>query len=107
VLTITFGKPIGKARIAAVQIAVPFFQNPSQPGARANPSAGDYVAMAGVGEDAATLEYEPATHELQFIATAVDAEKKPTPHAKHALEAAAVVKVPAAHAEQVNAPPEE
>ena len=40
----------------AVQIAVPFFQNPSQPGARANPSAGDYVAMAGVGEDAATLE---------------------------------------------------
>jgi hypothetical protein len=40
----------------AVQIAVPFFQNPSQPGARANPSAGDYVAMAGVGKDAATLE---------------------------------------------------
>jgi hypothetical protein len=40
----------------AIQIAVPIFQNPSQPGARANPSAGDYVAMAGVGEDAATLE---------------------------------------------------
>ena len=40
----------------AVLIAVPAFQNPSQPGERPNPSAGDYVGMAGVGEDAATLE---------------------------------------------------
>ena len=40
----------------AVLIAVPAFQNPSQPGNRPNPSAGDYVGMAGVGEDAATLE---------------------------------------------------
>jgi hypothetical protein len=38
-----------------VQTAVPFFQNPSQPGPRPNPSSGDYVAMAGVGKDAATL----------------------------------------------------
>ena len=40
----------------AVLTAVPAFQNPSQPGVRTNPSAGDYVAMAGVGEDAAILE---------------------------------------------------
>ena len=40
----------------AVMTAVPAFQNPSQPGDRSNPSAGDYVGMAGVGEDAATLE---------------------------------------------------
>lgn len=40
----------------AVQTAVPVFRNPSQPGQRANPSSGDYVGMAGVGEDAATLE---------------------------------------------------
>ena len=40
----------------ALLTAVPLFQNPSQPGVRTNPSAGDYVAMAGVGEDAATLE---------------------------------------------------
>lgn len=40
----------------AVLTAVPVFQNPSQPGDRPNPSAGDYVGMAGVGEDAATLE---------------------------------------------------
>lgn len=40
----------------AVLTAVPAFQNPSQPGGRPNPSAGDYVGMAGVGEDAATLE---------------------------------------------------
>lgn len=39
-----------------VQTAVPFFQNPSQSGPRLNPSASDYVAMAGVGEDAATLK---------------------------------------------------
>jgi prepilin-type processing-associated H-X9-DG protein len=40
----------------AVLTAVPAFQNPSQSGVRTSPSAGDYVAMAGVGEDAATLE---------------------------------------------------
>lgn len=40
----------------AVSVALPVFQNPSQPGERPNPSAGDYVGMAGVGEDAATLE---------------------------------------------------
>jgi len=39
-----------------LQTAVPAYQNPSQPGARPNPSSGDYVAMAGVGEDAATLK---------------------------------------------------
>ena len=44
------------ANAMGVQTAVPFFQNPSQPGPRQNPSASDYVAMAGVGEDAATLE---------------------------------------------------
>ncbi len=35
------------------------FQNPSQTGLRRNPSSGDYVGIAGVGADAATL---PADH---------------------------------------------
>ena len=39
-----------------LQTAIPVYQNPSQPGARPNPSSGDYVGMAGVGEDAATLK---------------------------------------------------
>ena len=39
-----------------LQTAVSVYQNPSQPGARPNPSSGDYVGMAGVGEDAATLK---------------------------------------------------
>ena len=40
---------------AALQQAVPVFQNPSQSGNHENPSAGDYVGMAGVGKDAALL----------------------------------------------------
>jgi hypothetical protein len=39
----------------AVGIMVPMFVNPSQPDPRPNPSSSDYVAMAGVGEDAAML----------------------------------------------------
>jgi prepilin-type N-terminal cleavage/methylation domain-containing protein/prepilin-type processing-associated H-X9-DG protein len=39
-----------------LQTAVSVYQNPSQPGARPNPSSGDYVGMAGVGENAAELE---------------------------------------------------
>ncbi len=42
--------------LAGVQTLVPVFQNPAQPGARQNPSSSDYVAMAGVGADAALLE---------------------------------------------------
>ena len=45
-----------ESNLPGVEIAVPVFQNPSQPGQRQNPSASDYVAMAGVGEDAALLE---------------------------------------------------
>lgn len=44
------------ANANAVGTAIPALRNPSQPGPRINPSASDYVGMAGVGEDAALLE---------------------------------------------------
>lgn len=39
----------------ALQTPLPVFRNPSQPGQRPYPSSGDYVAMAGVGPNAAEL----------------------------------------------------
>ncbi len=45
-----------EANAEAVGTKLAFYQNPSQGGQRANPSSGDYVAMAGIGEDAALLE---------------------------------------------------
>lgn len=43
------------ANSLAVGTQVPFAVNPSQPGKRENPSAGDYVGIAGIGPDAAML----------------------------------------------------
>ena len=44
------------ANAEARAIAVVLFHNPSQPGQRTNPSSGDYVGIAGIGPDAASLE---------------------------------------------------
>lgn len=44
------------ANAKALQAKIPSFQNPSQSGPRVNPSAGDYVAISGIGEDSALLE---------------------------------------------------
>lgn len=40
---------------AGVDASLSVFQNPSQTGLRRNPSSGDYIGIAGVGPDAATL----------------------------------------------------
>jgi len=44
-----------EANSNAVATMLPLFVDPSQSGPRSNPSSSDYVAMAGVGEDAALL----------------------------------------------------
>ncbi|MFO0429448.1 MAG: DUF1559 domain-containing protein [Planctomyces sp.] len=44
-----------ESNASGVQLTVPAFVNPSQPGKRPNPSSGDYVGIAGVGENAAML----------------------------------------------------
>ncbi|MFN9718346.1 MAG: DUF1559 domain-containing protein, partial [Planctomycetota bacterium] len=46
------------ANAGALASEMPVFKNPSQWRLRANPSSGDYVAMAGVGPDAALLEHD-------------------------------------------------
>jgi hypothetical protein len=43
------------ANRTGIEAALSVFQNPSQTGLRRNPSSGDYVGIAGVGADAATL----------------------------------------------------
>ena len=45
-----------EANAEARAIAVVLFHNPSQSGQRTNPSAGDYIGIAGIGPDAASLE---------------------------------------------------
>ncbi len=44
------------ANAEARAMAVVLFHNPSQSGQRTNPSSGDYVGIAGIGPDAASLE---------------------------------------------------
>lgn len=39
-----------------VQMAIEVFMNPSQPNVRRNPSSSDYVGVAGIGPDAASLD---------------------------------------------------
>ena len=43
------------ANALAVATQISVFQNPSQPGRRANPSSGDYLGVTGIGEGSADL----------------------------------------------------